>query len=224
MKNRRLNLLFIAIMALAAAPQALQDARRLANAAQDRAETEFWSIFLSYQMPGAKSLEARGTTELVAMRRQGAPDSCPLTVIPSRAAEAARASQANKSSTPARAIRETRRASSTAELAASQPVDPVFDDETLASLDAVRRVGFSEEGKNRLRAAGPHARDTEKFADVATRAAFASFVPENENIQIRMKQALEMDKPLRRRIRYTRNRSDNADAADIPLPNPAGSM
>ncbi|MCA1557505.1 MAG: hypothetical protein LC731_03075, partial [Acidobacteria bacterium] len=80
MKNRRLNVLFMALIALAAAPQAFWDAHRLANAAQERVESEFWSVFLSYQMPGSNGGDRGGVSkEMVAAPSTQEKDSnCPL--------------------------------------------------------------------------------------------------------------------------------------------------
>ena len=227
MKNRRLNVLFIAIIALAAAPQALQDIHRLANAVQDRAETEFWSVFLSYQTPAANGAETKGATELLATRGSGSMNSCPLERIGAQTKEATRNSQTNENSTPARSSQEIKRTSFGAQVAASapiasQPVEPNPYKETLASVYTVRAFEFSDEEKEALKALNLHARDTEKLADIASKASVAPFLPGDENLQIKMKQAVEMDKVLRQRVRYTRDRSESRN--EIPAPNPNGGM
>lgn len=221
MKNRRLNVLFIAIIALAAAPQALQDMGRLVSVAQERAETEFWSVFLSYQTTESKGAETRGATELVADRRSGS-TSCPLERVRLRVDGATRNSQSNENSTPARSSQQFKRASAKAQPAENQPVEQAVDDEAVASLYRVRTFQFSEEERDASRAVSPHARDAEKLADVASKASLASFLPENENLQIRVKQVMEMDRALRQRVRFPRDRSESNDS--LPAPNPTGSM
>jgi hypothetical protein len=219
MKNRRLNVLFIAIIAVAAAPQALQDMGRLVSVAQERAETEFWSVFLSYQTTEAKPAETRSATELMADRRSGAANSCPLESVRLRVDGATRNSQSNENSTTARSSQQMKRASAKAQPAENQAVN---DDEMLATVYRVRTVEFSEEERDALRAVSPHARDAEKLTDVTSKASLASFLPGNENLQIRVKQAMEMDKALRQRVRFPRDRTESDDS--IPAPNPNGSM
>jgi hypothetical protein len=218
MKNRRLNVLFIAIIALAAAPQAWQDAHRLVNAAQERAETEFWSVFLSYRTPAAGDAEAVSASGLVASNRHEAQGDCPLER--GKQSEAVRDSRKNESSTPTRVIRESRRASAKSDQDAPQAVEADLDEETIASMERVSTAAFAEKDKNALRAAGLHARDVEKIASLASRATLASFVQGNEDRQIKVKQLMEMDKFLRQRARY--DRPEPGD--EIPAPNPVGSM
>lgn len=222
MKNRRLNVLFIAIIALAAAPQALLDARQWANAAQERAETEFWSVFLSYQTPDAGGARAKSSTELVAMRRTGANSGCPLERIAAPAVNAPRNAEGAKDSTPAKAARETRRASAAMRPAASQPVQQDPGDETIASAEPARTFEFSEAEKKALRGAALHQRETERLSNIASETDIASSLPGNENIQIRMKRALDFDKLLRQRVRYDRERNEAND--EIPTQSPIGSM
>ena len=207
MKKRRLNVLFVAIIALAAAPQALQDARRLVHAAQDRAESEFWSVFLSYRTAGE---QAKGATELVADRRSVAMTNCPFERIAARALDATRASQTN-------IIREIRRASAKARAAASQTVEPDSKDETVARVFSARTVEFSEVEKR----INPHARDAEKLADSSNRTTMASFLPDNENMKIRVKQAL--DKILQQKVRNTGD-GNNSDEDNEDAPGDTGSM
>jgi hypothetical protein len=223
MKNRRLNVLFIAIIAVAAAPQALQDMGRLVSVAQERAETEFWSVFLSYQTTEAKGTETRGATELMAARRSSAVNSCPLERVRLRVDGATRNSQSNENSTPARSSQQVKKANAKAQPAGNQPVEQVVDgDETVAAVYRVRTTEFSEEEKDALRAASLHARDTDKLADAASKTSLASFLPGTENLQIRVKQAMEMDRALRQRVRFPRDRSESDNS--IPAPNPDGSM
>jgi hypothetical protein len=216
--------LFIAIIALAAAPQALLDAHRLVSAAQERAETEFWSVFLSYQTPAANGTEKRAATELVAARRrQEEKDACPLQRTPERAVRVASDSQSNDGAARARAAgAEAVRASAKANRSVPQTVEADFDDgEEVARVFTVRTVGFTEKEQKALGAAGLHARDTEKIVDAASRASLASFSQGKENLQIKMKQMMEMDKLLRQRPRSNRDRSESFE---VPTPNPIGSM
>lgn len=227
MKNRRLNVLFIAVIALAAAPQALQDARQWANAAQERAETEFWSLFLSYQTPDSDGARAKGSSELFAMRRPDTASRCPLRRIALPAIDETRRSEGAKDSTPAKAAKETRRVSAANRGAAatttiSQQVRRDFDGEALASAERARMFEFSEEEKEALRGAALHARQTEKITGLASKTDIASSVPRYENFQIRVKKTMELDKLLRQKALDKRERRETND--EIPTPGPIGSM
>src|SRR5918997_1316772 len=116
MKNRRLNVLFIALIALAAAPQALLDVHRLANAAQERVESEFWSVFLSYQTPSSEGTRGGVRQELVsAPRAEGTDTACPLQQADASQMEVARVFRANDNAqTRARSNAEVRRDSAKA--------------------------------------------------------------------------------------------------------------
>lgn len=223
MKNRRLNVLFIAIIALAAMPQALQDARSLVSAAHERAENEFWSVFLSYQMPEANSAATKGGSQL-ALRQQA---SCPLQRRAAERVEVARNSQSSEAPAQVRAKGEARRAKAQANPNVPETVEPAVDNvEALASEYAytytVRPVVFSEEEQKALKAASLHARDTEKQADSDSKASLASFLQENQNMRIRVKQLMGLDKLQRQRNRDTRDRIETIDPASAA--NPIGSM
>lgn len=221
MKNRRLNVLFIAIIALAAAPQALLDAHRLANAAQDRAETEFWSIFLSYQSQDAYGTEKGAETGLEAARRREETGSrCLLEQKAEQPVEVARTSQSNESLGRVRAVNpETVRRSANADFNFPVTVEMDSDDEAVA---AVREMAFSNKEQKAMKSAGLHARDTEKVADNAPKAGLASLVQRNGEMQIKVRQLVEMDKLLREKIRYMEDSGEAGD--DIPVPGPVGSM
>jgi hypothetical protein len=223
MKNRRLNVLFIAVIALAAAPQALQDARQWANAAQDRAETEFWSIFLSYQTPAPEGARAKGSTELVAVRGGAQTgDKCPFKRIVMPAGET-RDSEGVKAAAPSKAAKETRGARLTPGAAGPGQVERDFDNEAVASAaQPVRVFRFSEGEKSALRASALHGRETERMTDVAMKPDIASSFPRYENIQIKVRQVMELDRPMRRKARDSRERSEPSD--DLPVANPVGSM
>lgn len=222
MKNRRLNVLFIALIALAAAPQAAHDVYRLVSAAQERAESEFWNIFLSYQMPESNGGDRGGVRMLPAAgREQQTEGACPLERIASRSTEASRASQ---SSTAARARAlnaEARRVSTKndsdkAEAVASDDVDEV------ASAEGVRYVSLPEQEQKALRSSRTHARDAEKIADAASRASLASFMENNEELQLKVKQIKDMDRLLRRRMPGLPDRIESFNT--IPAPNTVDSM
>ncbi|HEY0320450.1 MAG TPA: hypothetical protein VGC66_05710 [Pyrinomonadaceae bacterium] len=225
MKNRRLNVLFIAIIALAAAPQALQDAHRLVNAAHERAENEFWSVFLSYQIPEANGAQTKGSTGLSAGTRQPeTKDTCPLQRAIAQPVEVARNSRSNEAPAQLRAKREARRAGAQAvNPDAPQTVEPApVSDEEVAAVYTVRPIVFTEEEQKVLKSAGLHARDTEKVADNASKATMASFVQENENVQIKARQLMQMDKLLQRQ--RTRSNRDRAESNNMPTLNPANTM
>jgi hypothetical protein len=224
MKNRRLNVLFIAIIALAAAPQALQDAHSLVNAAQERAETEFWSVFLSYQTPGPAITEKSAATELVAARQPETKESCPVEQMAGRALKVVRDAEANDNAARVKIVNvEAMRASAKANKSVPETIEVNFaDGESVASLYTVRAVAFSEKEQKGLNAACLHARDTERIADAASKAALASFIQGKENTQIKVKQLMEMDKLLRQRTRSMMDRGESV--GEMPNPNPVGSM
>ncbi|HEX8177045.1 MAG TPA: hypothetical protein VF543_18280 [Pyrinomonadaceae bacterium] len=221
MKNRRLNVLFIAIIALAAAPQAMHDAHRLVNAAQERAESEFWSIFLSYTSPEAGEAKSSGRSELIAARsRQETEEVCPTERVVVRQAES-RNSRPSEARMRARA--EARRATSEDEENTVLPETVEADSDSrdeVANLYTVRPVIFSEREQTALRATGVHARDAEKIAEAASRGNLASFAPGRET-QLKIKQ-MEIDRLLRQRNRATRDRGESN--YEIQTPNTVGSM
>jgi hypothetical protein len=226
MKNRRLNILFVAIIALAAAPQALQDAHRFANAAQERVEDEFWSVFLSSQMPEANASRQMDSpqrqlapAELVADAGASASQNCPLERVVENVEAVASAYKATAES-QARPSRAVRRAAEKAQAESAEPQEAMVDDrQQVASLDAVRRVEFTEKERSALEAARLHSREAEKAADVASKAsAFASFADDDEGLQIKIKQT--MDKQMRVRTRYMMD----VPGQGLPAPNPTRSM
>jgi hypothetical protein len=222
MKNRRLNILFIAIIALAAAPQALHDAYRLVNAVQERAESEFWSVFLSYQMPESNGGERGGVRVLPAagggQQDEGA---CPLERIASRSMEAPRASRSN---TAARARALSAEAKPAATKDDSDEAEEIASDDAdeVASAEGVPAISLPEREQKALRSSTPHARDAEKMADAASRASLASFIENNEELQLKVKQMKDMDKLLRRRTPGLRGPVESFNT--IPAPNTVGSM
>jgi phosphotransferase system HPr-like phosphotransfer protein len=191
-------------------------------AAHERAENEFWSVFLSYQMPGANGAATKGGSQLMDARRRQ--ETCPLQRQSAQPVEVARNSQSSQAQV--RAKREARRSSVQANSAAApETVESASDDaEATASLYTytVRPVVFSEKEQKALKAAGMHARDTEKLADLASKATLASFLQENQNMRIKARQLMDMDKLQRQRNRYTRDRIESSD--ETPAPNPIGSM
>jgi hypothetical protein len=210
MKNRRLNVLFIAIIALAAAPQALQDARGLANVLHEQAETKFWNIFLSYQTP-----DAARSSELVARRGTVAREACPLErmIVGNRAADSR-----SKAVTSNVAKEKNRVPVVTPNAVTPEPVEPVIEDEMLAVSFVPRTIEFAEKEKNALKVAKLHGAELEKLADMAAKLSMAStLVPGDQNIQIRTKQAMEFDRLMRRRARNNRERSGDEREA---LPEP----
>ncbi|MBD0372078.1 MAG: hypothetical protein ICV60_14650 [Pyrinomonadaceae bacterium] len=222
MKNRRLNVLFIAIIALAAAPQAFYDAYRLANAAQERAESEFWSVFLSYQMPEADGAQTARATELMAARSQQPREACALERMAARASEAARSSQSNETA-PARVrviSAEAKGAKTILVLPETVEADSDGADEVASALPS-RSVLFSEKEQKALRASGIHARDIERIADAASKASLASF-RENGGPEIKVRQAMEMDKLLRQKTRNSREKGESL--YEFSTPNTVGSM
>ncbi|HEX8746765.1 MAG TPA: hypothetical protein VF717_06160 [Pyrinomonadaceae bacterium] len=222
MKNRRLNVLFIAIIALAAAPQAMHDAHRLVNAAQERAESEFWSIFLSYTSPEAGEAKTYGSRQLIAeRRRQETEEVCPTERTVVRQAEASRNSR--PSETRMRTKAETGRAASQEEenTTLSETVEAASDNRNeVATLSTVRPVVFSETEQTALRTVGVHARDAEKSAEAASRGSLASFAPGSQ-MQLKIKQ-VEMDRLLRQRTRTIKDRGETS--YEIQTPNTVGSM
>lgn len=221
MKNRRLNVLFIAIIALAAAPQAFHDAQRLVKAAHERAETEFWSVFLSYQVPESNEAKTSGKIELVAARSQQATtESCAIEPVAARSAEAIRYSRSNE--TRARAKAEARRTSAQENTDVTEMVEADFDSaDEVAGVYTVRPVVFSEKEQKALRAAGVHARDAERASNAASKASIASFAPGRE-AQMKIKQVMDMDKLMRQRNRNIKERGETL--YDIQTPNTVGSM
>ncbi|HKS30738.1 MAG TPA: hypothetical protein VJS44_23245 [Pyrinomonadaceae bacterium] len=217
MKNRRLNVLFIAIIALAAAPQAMHDAHRLVNAAQERAESEFWSIFLSYTSPEAGEAKSSGKSELMAARGREEMEICPTERVVVRQSVAPRSSQPVE--TRARAKAEARRMPAEEKPEPSEAVD--IASEEVASVYEVRPVAFSEKEQEALKAAQLHARDVEKFAAAASRASVAAFAPGSEP-QMKMKLMGDVDKLLRQRTRNIKDRSEFT--YEIQTPNTVGSM
>lgn len=227
MKNRRLNILFIALIALAAAPQAMHDLRSLVNAAQERAESEFWSVFLSYQSAegnGSGRGGARGN-ELIAARTEKR-SACPLQPAFESQPELVRSAESKPGAQPAARTRsnaEGKRTSARAEASAADTDNAdVDDEEALASVDVVPAVA-SEKVQTDLNSAGMHARDSERLANAAQKAALASFVQEKGDAQIKFRQLMEIDKALRQRNRNTRERTPLAP--ELPaVPNPGDSM
>lgn len=200
--------MFIAIIALAAAPQALQDARRLANAVQDRAESEFWSIFLSYQTPNSRGVEARGKTELLAARRSDGQSSCPLQRMAVQVVEAVSDSQTSRTLIRTRTLAESRPARAKAkQVITPEAVEPQADDETMASLAEARAIEFSERGKSALDGARPHARDSEKMSGALPKPAMAFSWQDNET-RIKVRPVMEINKFLRRKARDLKERND----------------
>lgn len=225
MKNRRLNILFIALIALAAAPQAMHDLRNLVSAVQERAESEFWSVFLSYQSQegnGTSRDGARGN-ELIAARTEKR-SACPVQLGESqpqlvRSAESKPSQQRDARS---RSNAEGKRTSARAEASAPEADDADADvDESVASNDALPSTA-SEKAEKALNSAGMHARDSERLANAAQKAALASFVDENGDLQIKFKQLMEIDRTLRQK-RNQRERSPLAPELP-PVPNPGDSM
>lgn len=208
--------MFIAIIALAAAPQALQDARRLANAVEDRAESEFWSIFLSYQTTGAKGVEARGKTELLAERRSNAHSQCPLQRMVAQVAQTASDSKPGYTLIRARSLAESRRAKAQQAIT-PQAVEPETDDETIASLDTPSTVEFSEREKSAFNAARPHARDFEKVSGAFPKPSMA-FNWQDEEMQMRVRPVLDVNRLLRRKARDVKERNNT----NRELPEPPG--
>lgn len=216
MKNRRLNVLFIAIIALAAAPQAMHDAHQLVNTAQERAESEFWCIFLSYRSPEAGEAKSSAKTELVAS--QGRQEEvCPTERIMVRQTEATREAQTGE--TRARAKAESRRTVAQEKSSRTEIVE-VYNSNEVASVYDVRPVVFSEKEQKALKAAGLHARDVEKAAGAASRTSVASFAP-GSDMQMKLKQMSDMDKVLRQR---TRIKERGESLYEIQTPNTLGSM
>jgi hypothetical protein len=209
MKNRRLNVLFIAIIALAAAPQALLDAHRLANAAQERFEVEFWNVFLSYQMPGASGAAESRLVPAVNKQESACPFENAPAQQPATVAVKSRSTDTQlRSSAEARRARDINIEPQKAEVAAS--------DEEVAQVDEVPTVELSAKELKALRDARLHSRDTERAADAASRASIASFMQNNQELRIKMKEATEMDKLLRQRTRSLKERG--ADFDNIPTP------
>lgn len=218
MKNRRLNVLFIAIIALAAMPQAMHDAHRLVNAAQERAESEFWSIFLSYGSAEAGEAKTAGKTELLAARsRRESLEACPNEPAVVRQPEASR----DFAQTRPRAKAEARRTPPQEKSGGPETVEVDMDgsDEVVANVFTVRPVVFSEKEQKALRAAGVHARDAERIAGAASRTSVASFAPTKE---MQLKKVSDMDKLLRQRTRNLKER--NEPLYEIQTPNTIGSM
>lgn len=224
MKNRRLNILFIALIALAAAPQAMHDLRSLANAAQERAESEFWSVFLSYQSQeenGTGRGGARGN-ELIAARKE-IRNACPLQQVMESQPQLVRSAEAKQSDTRARSNAEGKRTSTRTDASVPETVDAgVDEDESLASVDALPTVA-SEKAEKALNSSGMHARDTERIAGAAQKAALASFDQEYGNLQLRFKQLMEIDRNLRPKGRNSKERTPLAPELP-PVPNPGDSM
>jgi hypothetical protein len=228
MKNRRLNVLFIALIALAAAPQAFWDAHRLANAAQERVEAEFWSVFLSYQMPDSNGggRPVAGKEIVAAPRNEGTDTACPLRQMVASQGEAARVLQSNSNmQARARANSEVRRESAKAKATAPETVVPELDndtaDEAVAAEYTVRSITFTEKEQKALKSAAMHARGTEKVIEVAQRAALASFMQQNEDARIKTRQLLNLDRALRQK---TRNSRDRETPEEMSVPGPVGSM
>lgn len=206
--------MFIAIIALAAAPQALQDARRLANAVEDRAQSEFWSIFLSYQTPSAKSTEARGKIELLAGRRSNDHSNCPLQRMVAQIAQTVSESKTGYTLIRARSLASNRRAKAQP-VVTPQAEEPQTDDEMIASLDTARPVEFSEREKSALNALRLHARDSEKLSGAFPKPSMA-FYWQDEDTQIKIRPVLDVNKLPRRKARDVKER--NNTSREMPEP------
>lgn len=214
MKNRRLNVLFVAIIALAAAPQAFHDAHSLVDAAHERVETEFWSIFLSYHLPGTGEASTSGRTGLIAARSEREED-CPV-----EPKVEVRDSRSNETRT--RAKFEARRKSAPETSVAPETFTVSFDDEKeVAGVYTVRPSVFSAKEIKMLKGAGLHSRDVEKVAEAASRASLASSLNEN-GMEMKSKQLIDMNKALRDRTRNVRDR--NESLYEVQVPNRVGSM
>jgi uncharacterized membrane protein YqiK len=94
--------------------------------------------------------------------------------------------------------------------------------EAVASADNVPAAFFSEKEQKLLKSGALHGRDAEKLPDATSKAALASFIQGNEEFQIKVRQAMEMDKLLRQRTRNAKERTPSVD--EIPMPNTIGSM
>lgn len=221
MKNRRLNVLFAAIIALAATPQAYQDAYSLVNDAHERVETEFWSIFLSYQLPGSEEAKTSGRTELMAARGQRE-EVCPVEPVAARTAEAVRNSQSNEMRTRPKA--EARRRGVQENQVAPETFTVAFDNEKeVAGVYAVRPVVFSETEVKALKGAGLHSRDVEKIAEAASRVSLASSYMQGNGAEMKVRQLNEMNKAMRDRTRIMKEKGGEA-IYEIQVPNTVGSM
>lgn len=209
MKNRRLNILLVAIIAVAAVPQALEDARNLVNAAHERAEMEFWSIFLSSRLPQGDNQKSLSRSALLASARKEDGNNCPLERGSSDNEKVANASRTlRNTASPSRALD----SSSAKARPASQSEDIDFDADAVEGKDETHPVLFSEREKTALRIASLHSRDAEKSAaakpSAAAKASLASsFSEEDEEARLRARRAAETDKATRQKIRYTRDRS-----------------
>lgn len=215
MKNRRLNVLFVAIIALAAAPQAYQDAYSLVDAAHERVETEFWSVFLSYQLPGADEAKSSGRTELLAARSRE--EACPVEPV------AARPAQSNETRTRAKA--EPKRKSTQENSIITETVTVAFDNENeVAGVYPVRPLVFSEKELKGLKGVGGlHSRDMEKIAEAASRASLASSYMQGNGMEMKVKQINEMNKAMRDRTRIMKEKGGDS-LYEIQTPNTVGSM
>ncbi len=209
--------MLIAIVALAAAPQALHDAQRLVNAAQERATDHFWSVFLSYQTPGA---ENRVAPQLVADNRTD--EACQLERIVAGAARDASALRRGANSVQPKSLQAAERTSEKAESLVSEAVAPDFSDKELEGLEEASRALTGARERALARAAGLHSGDTGRALDAASKTTMSySYVQTGESMK-KVRQAMEMDKLMRQRARYP---MDVAEPGNPPAtPNPIGSM
>ena len=100
--------------------------------------------------------------------------------------------------------------------ASAAGADDVDDEELVAGV--VPTVA-----SEKVNSAGMHARDSERLAGAAQKAALASFVQEKGDMQIKFRQLMEIDKALRQKGRNTRERTPLAPELP-PVPNPGDSM
>lgn len=219
MKKRRLNILLVAIVALAAAPQALHDAQRLVNAAQERAADHFWSVFLSYQTPGAGN---RASTQQVADNRTAEHENCALERVVASAERDTIPQRRVGNSSSGRTLQAAARTGEKADSQVSESVGPEFSAKELEGLEEAGRVLARE--KVAARVAGLHSGETGRALETASKARMSySFVQTNENL-MKMREAMELDKLRRKPVRYPMDVAEPGNPPVAPNPNPVGSM
>ncbi len=201
MKNRRLNVLFVAIIALAAAPQALDDARHLMNSAQERIEAGFWNTFLSYR---ERSIEAGHTSpqpELIAAVRPLDGEDCLFESEASTSAAAVRnASRTIENPAPAQGRANPSRDNRALGLNVEEE-NFDFNFEKGDEPGAPQPVELTEQDKKAFRVAGLHALYAARVSDEVAKAAIASSLLERDE-QLRTRMRRETDKLTRPKVRY----------------------
>jgi hypothetical protein len=207
-------------MALAASPQALQDARRLVNATRERAEEHYWSVFLSYQTPSA---ENRGATPYVADNRTKDDGDCPLERVAAGAEQKAIPLSRGGKSGPVRALQAAGRTSEKARSIESVASNAVGE-EKLAGLEKVEARSTAAQDRSALRAAGLHTGEIEREAAAASKASMAFSFSQIDEKTLKLRQIREMEKPLRQRTRYLMDITEPGSPPESANPNPVGSM